>query len=128
MKISEIATIASIIMSLGSIITVFTILLKVRNENKKLLAEGKNIDSETDKNYIESNSSLFKQLNEAYNQIEELRKNQEKVICHREYEEHLLRCIRQLNGRLTSLGVEIPCQTLSFDEFMKEKGKNDVKQ
>lgn len=124
MKIS-IINIITLISSLSAVISVLYLLFKVRNENKKLLAEIKNTDSNTDKSYVETYKLLHDQLKESYDEIKELRTNQETIICHREYEEYLIRCIRILTARLVSLSVEVPCTTTTFKEFMIEKEKTN---
>lgn len=134
-KLDAATNIMSLLMSLSAFISVLILLFKVRNENRKILAEykkltaeGENLDADTDKHYIETYRMLHDELKASYAEIKELRENQETIICHREYEEHLIRCLRILTAKLVSLSIEVPCSTLSFEEFIKNRSNgNDSK-
>lgn len=111
----------STLTSLVSVITILILLYKVRAENNKLISEKKKNDSDTDKTHAETYSILSDELKEAYLEIKELRKNQDNIICHLDYEAHLLHCIRLVIARLVSLDIKPPCEPMSFEEFMKER-------
>lgn len=126
-----IADIATILTSVGAVLSMIAILYKVRAENKKLLSEGSKADADADlsyasvdKSHAETYALLSKQLKEAYEEIDKLRANQEKISWHRDYQDYLLRCIARLTNQLSARDLTPVCMPISFDEFMLRKEQN----
>lgn len=112
--------IATLIMSTSALISSLILVWKARGEKSK-------VGADTEKSHVETYALLSEQLKEAYVEIDKLRANQEKIICHRDYEAHLLRCITRLSAQLSSREITPQCEPMSFDEFMKQRDNGNEK-